>query len=160
MSLLDTKINLDEIPESEGFTPLPAGTYPAMIADAEVKDTKANNGGQYIKVQFNITGANYSGRSVFGNFNIRNPSPKAEEIGMQQLKQLTVAIGLVGELIDTQQLLGGSCDIAVVVTKSDQYGDGNEVKRFISTTGSAQASAPDNTQAEYSGSQPKSPWQR
>tara|TARA_R110000744_G_scaffold229404_1_gene347418 strand:- start:1012 stop:1482 length:471 start_codon:yes stop_codon:yes gene_type:complete len=155
MSLLDVKINLDEIPENTGFAPIPAGTYPAMIADAEVKDTKAGDG-QFIKVQLNITGANHPGRSVFANFNIRNPNPKAEEIGMQQLKQLTNAIGLAGELLDTQQLVGGSCGIVLAVTKSEQYGDGNEVKRFVSDTGRSQGSA----NAEPTGSQPKSPWQK
>ena len=57
---------------------------------------------------------------------------------MQQLKQLTNAIGLAGELLDTQQLVGGSCGIVLAVTKSAQ--------------GSANA--------EPTGSQPKSPWQK
>ena len=154
MALLDTRINLDDIEASEGYAALPAGTYPAMIADADVKDTKRGDG-QYIKVQFNITGATHSGRSVFANFNIRNSSQKAEEIGMQQLKQLTSAIGLKGELLDTQQLVGGSCEIAVVVKKSDEFGESNEVKRFLLAS---DASPVEKDQAAPS--TPKSPWQR
>ena len=149
MALLDTRINLDDIEASEGYAALPAGTYPAMIADADVKDTKRGDG------QFNITGATHSGRSVFANFNIRNPVQKAEEIGMQQLKQLTSAIGLKGELLDTQQLVGGSCEIAVVVKKSDEFGESNEVKRFLLAS---DASPVEKDQA--SPSTPKSPWQR
>tara|TARA_R100000541_G_scaffold46737_1_gene53880 strand:- start:32 stop:496 length:465 start_codon:yes stop_codon:yes gene_type:complete len=154
MALLDTRINLDDIEASEGYEALPAGTYPAMIADADVKDTKRGDG-QYINVQFNITGATHSGRSVFANFNIRNPVQKAEEIGMQQLKQLTSAIGLKGELLDTQQLVGGSCEIAVVVKKSYEYGESNEVKRFLLAS---DASPVEKDQA--SPNAPKSPWQR
>jgi hypothetical protein len=160
MARLDKRINLDGIEASEGFTPFPAGTYPAMIADADVKTNKRGDG-QYIKVQFNVTGANYSGRSVFANFNISHPNPTVEEIGMQQLKQLTSAIGLKGDLLDTQQLVGGSCDIAVIIKESKEYGPRNDVKRFIASTGSVvQGSAPINTHAEHAGEQPKSPWQR
>lgn len=124
---------------------------------AELKDTKAGTG-QYISVRYDITGPTCQGRVVFGNLNIRNPSPKAEEIGRQQLGSLLRAIG-VREIKDTDQLIGGQLEIKLSVRKSEEYGDSNDVKAFKALSGSAIPSAPTQQAApQSSGASSAPPW--
>jgi hypothetical protein len=142
MTLLNTTFNASELPQSDNnFEPLPAGWYQAAIKGAEVKDTKAGTG-QYIAVQYDILGPTHQGRVVFGNINIRNPNPKAEEIGHQQLGEIMRAIGLAS-LQDSDQLIGGNLSIKLSIRKSEEYGDSNDVKGYKALEGAiTQAPAP------------------
>ena len=133
---LDTPINVDELPVAQyDNSPIPEGDYKAVVKSAEVQTTKAGNG-QYIKVRFDITGDTHAGRVVFSNINIRNPNPKAEEIGRQQLGELARALG-IKTVNDTDQLIGGHCQIKVVVRQSEGYDPQNEIKRFKAIDGAA-----------------------
>lgn len=139
MTLLNTTFTASELPQSDNnFEPLPAGWYQAAIKGAEVKDTKAGTG-QYIAVQYDILGPTHQGRVVFGNINIRNPNPKAEEIGHQQLGEIMRAIGLAS-LQDSDQLIGGNLSIKLSIRKSEEYGDSNDVKGFKAMDGGAPVS--------------------
>jgi hypothetical protein len=134
MSFLDQAFEADALPQSTGFDPIPSGWYDANITGSELKTTKAGNG-QYIAVKYTITGPSFQGRVIFGNLNIKNPNPKAEEIGRSQLGDLMRSIGLA-KVTDTDQLIGGSLAIKVAISKREGYDDGNEVKAFKSLTGS------------------------
>lgn len=102
------------------------GWYPATVHEAEMKMTNAGNG-QYVQVRYNLD----NGRVVFGNFNVVNPNPKAEEIGRQQLNDLAVAIGITGVVHDTDQLINGRCEVKVSIKEAkDGYEAQNEVKGF------------------------------
>jgi hypothetical protein len=142
MSFLDVAINAADLPVSENsFDPLPAGWYQVNIKGAELKDTKAGTG-QYIAVQYDVLGPTHQGRVVFGNLNIRNPNPKAEEIGRQQLGELMRAIGLA-TVQDTDQLIGGQLSIKLKIRKSEEYGDSNDVSGYKALDGGiAQSPAP------------------
>lgn len=136
MAFLDETFTADEMPVSEkSYDVLPAGWYSASITGAELKNTKAGTG-QYIAIRYDITGPSHQGRVVFGNLNIRNPNPKAEEIGRQQLGEVMRAIGLA-KVQDTDELIGGQLSIKLDIRSSDQYGDQNEVKGFKAIAGSA-----------------------
>ena len=80
--------------------------------------------------------AAHSGRFVFGNLNIRNSNPKAEEIGRQQLGDIMRAIGLT-RLSDTDDFIGGKLSIKLKLTHSDQYGPGNDIQGFKALEGGA-----------------------
>lgn len=134
MSFLDQAFEADTLPQSNGYEPLPAGWYEANITGAELKDTKAGNG-QYIAVKYTITGPSFQGRVVYGNINIKNPNPKAQEIGRSQLGDLMRSIGLA-KVTDTDQLIGGSTCIKLAISKREGYDDSNEVKGFKSLSGS------------------------
>jgi hypothetical protein len=128
--LLET-FSVDSLPiPTNNFEPLPAGWYTAVVNGAEIKNTKAGTG-QYIAVRYDITGPSHQGRVVFGNLNIKNPNPKAEEIGRQQLGELMRAIGLT-TVQDTDQLIGGQLSIKLDVRESEQYGASNDVKGYKS----------------------------
>jgi hypothetical protein len=135
MAFLDQTFEADAMPVSDkSYEPLPAGWYTASITGAELKNTKAGTG-QYIAIRYDIIGPTHQGRIVFGNLNIRNPNPKAEEIGRQQLGEVMRAIG-IAKVQDTDELIGGQLSIKVDIRSSEQYGDQNEVKGFKAIAGS------------------------
>jgi hypothetical protein len=140
MAFLNEEFNVNELPQGNGnFEPLPAGWYTVTISQAELKPTKAGNG-QYIKLRYDVTGPSHQGRVVFGNLNIKNANPKAEEIGRQQLGDIMRAIGLA-KVTDTDQLIGGQIAIKLEVKEDAQYGASNEVKAFKSVSGSVAPAA-------------------
>ena len=149
MAFLGQTFNTDDLPQGNAYEPLPAGWYTATITAAELKPTK-DGSGQYIKVRYDITGPTHQGRVVFGNLNIKNPNPKAEEIGRQQLGEIMRAIGLA-KVTDTDQLIGGSLQIKLEIRTQEGYAPNNDVKGFKATSGSvptpAAASAPAQTAA-------------
>jgi hypothetical protein len=120
---LDTSVSS---PNDQGFSPIPAGWYDATIVAAEHRDTKAGTG-SYISVRYNVTGPTHANRQVFANYNIDNPNPKAQEIGLQQMRELGKACG-IPMLSDTDQLIGRHVQIKVSIQTSEQWGDKNEVK--------------------------------
>lgn len=156
MAFLDQTFSADDMPVSEkSYQVLPAGWYTATITGAELKATKAGTG-QYIAIKYDITGPTHQGRIVFGNLNIRNPNPTAEEIGRQQLGEVMRAIGLA-KVQDTDELIGGQLSIKVAIRSSDQYGDQNEVKGFKAVAGSVPP-APTTKPAATGKAAP--PWQK
>ena len=136
MAFLNEAFDVNELPQGTGnFEPLPAGWYTVTISEAELKSTKAGNG-QYIKLRYDVTGPTHQGRVVFGNLNIKNPNPKAEEIGRIDLGNIMRAIGLA-KVTDTDQLIGNSLSIKLDIKTDPQYGASNEVKGYKSLSGSA-----------------------
>ena len=124
-----------DIPEQDGFEPIPAGWYNARITEAEVKSTKAGTG-SYIKVRYDITGPTHQGRVIYGNINLSNPNQQAEQIGIQQLGSLARAIGL-DVISDSDQLINREVQIKLSIKKdtSGQYNDSNDVKGFKAVDG-------------------------
>lgn len=154
MARLDQVYTESEMPKSDrDFSPLPAGWYSVTITEAELKKTSAGTG-TYIKIRYDITGPTHAGRVVFGNINNRNPNPKAEEIGNQQLGELMRAVGLA-RLEDTDQLIGKRLDVKLAIRASEQYGDSNDVKGFRAN-GSSPAASPTSVAAPAPASKP--PW--
>lgn len=160
MAFLDQAFDVNELPQSESnYEPLPAGWYQAKINGAEIKTTK-NGTGQYIAVRYDITGPSHQGRVVYGNLNIKNANPKAEEIGRQQLGELMRSIGLA-RVTDTDQLIGGDLQIKLAVKKDEEYGDKNEIKGFKSINGSQPpmpASAPSQSAPSQPAAASAPPW--
>jgi len=133
MAFLNETFDVNELPQGNGnYEPLPPGWYHANITGAELKSTKAGNG-QYIAVRYDITGPTHQGRVVFGNLNIKNPNPKAEEIGRQQLGEIMRAIGLA-KVTDTDQLIGGSLQIKLEIRTQEGYEPSNDVKGYKATS--------------------------
>lgn len=158
MSFLGETFNAADLPQGTGnFDPIPAGTYTASITQANLRDTKDGTG-KMIAIRYDITGPSHQGRVIFSNINIRNKSPKAEEIGRQQLGDIMRAIGLAS-LQDTDQLIGGQLQIKVDIEKKEGYEARNQVKGFKALSGSpapAPAAAP--APAPAAGAAP--PWAR
>lgn len=140
-------------PSFEGVsTPVPAGWYDAVIKKADILVTKA--GGHRINIRYDITGPTHNGRVIFSSININHPNPQVGEIGKQQLALIAAAIGK--RVSDTDDLINGELRIKVRVTKSEQYGDSNDV----ATWGRSSSSLPfaSEPSAPKSGSTP--PWMK
>jgi len=135
MGFLGQEFNVNEMPESVGFDPIPAGWYIAKITAADLKDTKAGTG-KYINVRYDVMAPSHEGRVLFSMITVANPNPKAEEIGRQNLGDLMRAIGLK-KVQDTDQLIGGKCQIKVTVEPgTEQYPDPkNNVKGWKALEG-------------------------
>jgi hypothetical protein len=139
MASLGQKFIADEMPKGAGYDPLPAGWYTATITKADLVETQSRTG-KYIKVRYDIVGPSHAGRVVFGNLNMSNENPKAEEIGRQQIGEICRAIG-IAVLSDTDQLVGGNLDIKLSIrAATEQYEAQNEVKGFRAVGGSSGAS--------------------
>ena len=141
MAFLSETFDVNELPvgNANNFEPLPAGWYTCTISQAELKATKAGDG-QYIKLRYDITGPTHQGRVVFGNLNIKNANPIAEEIGRQHLGEIMRAIGLA-KVTDTDQLIGGQIAIKLEIKPDKGFGASNDAKGFKSVSGSVAPSA-------------------
>ena len=61
---LNAPLSQQNLPESTGFDPLPAGWYFATITESELKTTKAGNG-EYISIKYEVTGNTPGARHLF-----------------------------------------------------------------------------------------------
>lgn len=139
MSLFD----LTEVTENSGREVLPPGLYRVQVAKAEVKDTQ--KGGEMIKCEFDVfkpDGEEKIGK-LWHNFNTKNSSAKAVEIGLGQLKCfLRVSkFADANHLTDVNDLCGLSAVVKVKVRKSEEFGDANEIENFDPKKAVAAASA-------------------
>jgi len=138
MANLGQAFKANDIPQSENnFEPIPAGWYEGSIDTAELKETKAGTG-EYIAIRYDVLGPAHQGRVIFGNLNIRNPNPKAQDIGIQQLGEIMRAIGLAS-VEDTDQLVGGHLQVKVKIREaSGGYDASNDVSGFKAVKGGAE----------------------
>ena len=117
---------------AEDFVVLPAGDYPAMIEETDVKQTKAKNG-HYFEFKFLIIDGPAKGRYLWDRMNIDNPSEKAVAIAQRSLSALVNAtIGAV-PFVNTDQLKNKSC-ILVVKTKDNE----NSIRTYKAMGGAPQ----------------------
>jgi hypothetical protein len=135
------------------FEPLPGGKYSAVIDNTEIKDTKAGNG-RYIVITYKITSGPASGRLVFVNYNIENPSQVAVDIGMSQLKQVCEAVGKP-KFENLYELHGSPILLTLAIKRDEKYGDSNIVKRAESLTGSPAARPTDDFSSDALSAAPK-----
>jgi len=157
MANLGGTIKIEDLPEDNGgeFKPLPEGWYDVKITDADVKTTKSGTG-KYIKLAYQIIGADYSGRLVFDMITIINDNEKAVEIGKRNLGSLMGAIG-VNEVSDTDQLIGHDLQIKVKIKPAEgEYPEGNNVTSYKALESGKKPSTSESKKGE--GSSDKPPW--
>jgi len=112
------------------YDPIPEGEYVLKALDAEEKTTSKGDG-SYIKVKFEVAKGEYTGRLLWQNFNINNPSEKAQRIGRQQLVAWATACGKP-DADDTDKLLDKPFRADVTIEKgTGGYSDSNRIKAFL-----------------------------
>ena len=122
------------------YDPIPDGEYVLKALDAEEKATSAGTG-SYIKVKFEVVKGEYTGRLIWQNFNINNPSEKAQRIGRQQMVAWATACGKP-DADDTDKLLEKQFTAAVSIEKgTGGYSDSNRIKAFLFNQEAAPAKA-------------------
>lgn len=132
-------------------SPLPKGTYSAIVMDSSIKPTKAGDG-QYIELVLQVIDGQYAGRRVWERLNVSNPNKKAEDIALSALQSLCNAVG-VTVLNDTTQL--HDKPFALVLDIDRKEPDRNRVMGYQSA---AWADAPKQTAPAAASS--KKPWER
>ena len=122
------------------YDPIPEGEYILKAVDAEEKTTSAGTG-SYIKVKFEVVKGEFATRLLWQNFNVNNPSEKAQRIGRQQMVAWATACGKP-DADDTDKLLDKPFSAAVAIEKgTGGYADSNKIKAFLFNQEAAPAKA-------------------
>lgn len=79
---------------STGFDPIPAGKYPAVIVESNMKPTK-NGNGQYLELTFEIIDGDFKGRKVWARLNLENQNSTAVQIARSELSAICRAVGVM-----------------------------------------------------------------
>lgn len=131
--------NVNDLPQSSS-APVEAGTYNVDINKAEIKDSA--KGGNYLSLEYRITGPKFAGRILFDTITLNNNSQQAVDIGLQNLRDLMEGCGL-SVLNDTDQLLGRSLSVKInVKDNNDGYGPRNNVQKRAKPTGMTAPASP------------------
>ena len=84
----------NQVDPSTTFDPIPAGKYPAVITQSEMKDTKAGTG-QYLQLTFEIIEGAFKGRSLWARLNLDNPNATAVKIAKAELSAICRAVDVL-----------------------------------------------------------------
>ena len=110
------------------FDVLPASEYEAVIVGSEMKATQAGDG-RYLNLELQVISGEYQNRKLWDRLNLVNPSEKAVEIARGTLSAICRAVGVLTPQ-DSSELHMKPLRIKVVVRKSDEYGEQNEIKAY------------------------------
>ena len=130
-----------QIAPREDFTPIPDGTYRAVIVDSESKPTK--KGGEYLEFTYEVTDGEFKGRKVWSRHNMINESAKTEEIAARELSAICHAVGVMKPGMDGVNLRNKPLSIRVefIAAGTPQRSGGvrekatNEVKAWKAVEG-------------------------
>ena len=114
---------------SGDFEPIPAGKYPAVITDSELKPTKAGTG-HYLQLTFQIIDGPHQNRLLWARLNIDNPNPQAQQIAQGELSAICRAVGVLAPQ-DSVELHNLPLVIHVRCKKRSDTGEiDNEIKGY------------------------------
>jgi hypothetical protein len=103
---------------------IPAGWYPCVIQNTEMKTTKAGTG-QFLEVSFEVQQPSEHAKALlFGSCNLANPNPVAVEIGYRTLSSICHAVGII-QVADSSQLHGRPLMVKVSLRPAGPGADGN-----------------------------------
>lgn len=147
-----------EINAPAEYDPLPEGEYILKAIDAEEKTTSRGDG-SYVKAKFEVVKGEYTGRLLWQNFNINNPSEMAQKIGRQQLVAWATACGKP-DADDTDKLLEKPFKAAVAIEPGNgQYKPSNKIRAFLFDSEDKPAKAPPKAAPKVAASSKSSnPW--
>lgn len=99
---LNQDFDANQVDPTNHFDPVPAGEYPVMIVDSEMKPTKSGNG-EYLQLELVIIDGPYKDRLAWDRLNLTNPNQTAVEIAQRTLSQICHAVGVMN-VTDSVQL--------------------------------------------------------
>jgi len=109
MSALSAPVSVDPNNVSAGTGLIDEGTYAASVTGAKEKTSKAGN--NYLEVEFTLS----MGRKIWTNFNLWHPDAATRDRAAKEFNKLGVALGVVGQVTDTDQLFGRQLNLVVGV---------------------------------------------
>jgi hypothetical protein len=125
-----TKLNFNPADVEEmgsNFELIPPGTYPVVIIDSGIKDTKAGTG-KILSLDYQIVEGSSSGKLIVDRLNIKNQSEMAQKIGLSNLKNICDAIGFLGVLTDATLLHGKPFSVTVEVEDFESNNTGKTLQ--------------------------------
>lgn len=84
---------VDDLGELEDYTPIPKGSYSALITESDMVETSSGNGA-YLKLTIDITQGEYQGRKLFERLNLVNENELAVKIAQKTLGSICRAVGV------------------------------------------------------------------
>ena len=84
----------NQVEPRAALDPIPAGKYPAVITESEMKANKAGTG-SYLQLTFQIIEGAFKGRFLWARLNLDNPSATAVEIARGELSAICRAVGVL-----------------------------------------------------------------
>lgn len=101
MASLNNAYNPDA-PLPSDRDPIPASTYPVEITESDIVPTKSGSG-TLLKFTAAVTDGKYKGRLIWGQMNLENSNPTAQEIGQSEFRALREVTGVLSP-DDTEEL--------------------------------------------------------
>lgn len=140
------RVNLADV-EGDAFEPIPVGRYPLRVFDGEIRTSESERakhpGSEYIAWEFVVESGDFEGRHLWENTVLDHAEctcDKEEQFnkGLFKLKNLLSATGKWSpEELDSpdfdfeiDDVLGAIVAGTVTISKSEEYGDGNNIKRW------------------------------
>lgn len=112
------------------FGPITPGFYDVSVTEATWKENSMHTG-EIVSVKLTILGPTFANRSVYVNFNIRNASEKAQEIGQQQMSDFTRACGFDKLPDDTDAYVGCCLTVKLGVENPAKLQPGQEQRNTV-----------------------------
>jgi hypothetical protein len=138
-----------QVAPNAGFDVLPAGEYDVCIVSSVVEPTKDGTG-KFLKLELQVLNGQFQNRKLFDRLNLWNQSAKAQEIARGTLSAICRSVNVLTPK-DSSDLHNKPLRVKVVVKKSDEYGESNEVKAYKPRNGApaAAAAAPSGSAAPW-----------
>jgi hypothetical protein len=139
MANIGFSVKADDLPEAQDFTPVPAGTYTAMIVNSSLRATnktkeimppgmeyeeflKSNpKAAGYLALEIDLLDGGAAGRKLFHNLNLINDNEKAVEIAFGQLKQILTTFGMGTWSGKSEELHNKRLSVTVAVEQGKPY---------------------------------------
>lgn len=139
----------DKNAEASGV--MPEHECMAQVTNSDYKTT-ANGNGKYIALTWTILDGPFANRTVFANYNIKNPNPTAQQIGNAEFAAVRIAIfGSKDKVVnDTMELHNVPCKLKIGCRKRKDNGDmENHIKKVTSLRETVGASSTPGTQKPF-----------
>lgn len=102
MAKLNQTFDATQVEPTNPLDPIPAGDYPMIISESEMKATKSGSG-EYLQLTLEVIDGQYKGRKVWDRLNLVNPNATAVSIAEATLSAICHAVG-VERVDDSEQL--------------------------------------------------------
>jgi hypothetical protein len=119
----------NQVEPATGFEPIPAGRYPALITESEMKPNKAGTG-SYLQLTFQVLEGPHKNRQLWARLNLDNPNATAVQIARAELSAICRAVGVMAPK-DSVDLHNLPLVVHVKCKKRDDTGEiTNEIKGY------------------------------
>ena len=139
----------NQVEPTAALDPIPAGKYPAVITESEMKPNQAGTG-SYLQLTFQIIDGPFNNRVLWARLNLDNPNATAVKIARAELSAVCRAVGVLAPN-DSAELHNLPLVIHVRCKKRSDTGEiGNEIRGYSKKEQpAAPAAASTNTTAPW-----------